>query len=41
MAHDGHGNTLVAGPSASKDLKPFENGEAEVREAIRLKPDYQ
>ncbi len=41
QAYDSHGRTLVTGPSASRDLKPFENAEAETREAIRLKPDYQ
>jgi superkiller protein 3 len=41
MAYYEYGSDLVSGPSASKDLKPFESAETEAREAIRLKPDYQ
>lgn len=41
MAYQRHGSDLVSGPSATKDLKPFENAEAAAREAIRLKADYQ
>lgn len=40
-AYQGQGSELALGPSHSKDLKPFENAEAEAREALRLKPgDY-